>query len=48
MITIHCRAQTDLYRGKVNLDYIRAVKAAVNIPVAGNGDIRSIADAQTC
>lgn len=46
MITIHGRAQTDLYRGKVNLDYIRAVKAAVNIPVAGNGDIRSIADAQ--
>lgn len=45
MITIHGRTQTDLYRGKVNLDYIRAVKEAVRIPVIGNGDIKSVEDA---
>lgn len=45
-ITIHGRTQSDMYSGKVNLDYIKAVKNAVKIPVIGNGDIRSAADAQ--
>jgi nifR3 family TIM-barrel protein len=46
LICIHGRTKSDLYRGKVNLDYIKMVKAAVNIPVIGNGDIRSIEDAE--
>lgn len=45
-ITIHGRTKTDLYRGQVNLDYIKMVKDAVSIPVIGNGDIRSASDAQ--
>lgn len=45
-IAIHGRTKTDLYGGKVNLDYIKAVKEAVSIPVIGNGDIRTVADAQ--
>lgn len=44
LITIHGRTKSDLYRGKVNLDYIKLVKDAVSIPVIGNGDIKSIED----
>lgn len=46
LLCIHGRTKSDLYRGKVNLDYIKMVKEAVKIPVIGNGDIKSIADAQ--
>ena len=46
LITIHGRTQSDLYTGKVNLDYIKMVKDAVTIPVIGNGDIKSIDDAK--
>jgi len=45
LIAIHGRTKTDLYSGKVNLDYIKMVKDSVNIPVIGNGDIKSIEDA---
>ena len=47
MITIHGRTKTDLYGGKVNLDYIKKVKDSVKIPVIGNGDIKNINDART-
>jgi nifR3 family TIM-barrel protein len=46
-ITIHGRTQSDMYTGKVHLDYIKAIKEAVSIPVIGNGDIKSVADAIT-
>ena len=46
LICIHGRTKSDLYRGKANLDYIKLVKDSVNIPVIGNGDIRSIEDAK--
>lgn len=46
LIIIHGRTKTDLYGGSVNLQYIKCVKEAVSCPVAGNGDIRSIADAE--
>ncbi|HNZ49923.1 MAG TPA: tRNA dihydrouridine synthase DusB [Bacilli bacterium] len=46
-ITIHGRTQSDMYAGKVRLDYIKAVKEAVTIPVIGNGDIKSVEDAHT-
>lgn len=46
LITIHGRTRSDLYGGKVNLDFIKMVKDEVNIPVIGNGDIKSIADAE--
>ena len=46
MITIHGRTRSDMYHGKVNLDYIKMVKEAVKIPVVGNGDIKTIEDAK--
>ncbi|MFA6627542.1 MAG: tRNA dihydrouridine synthase DusB [Bacilli bacterium] len=44
-ITIHGRTKSDLYKGHVNLDYIKRVKEAVSIPVIANGDIRNGEDA---
>ena len=44
-ITIHGRTKSDLYRGKVNLDYIKMVKESIKIPVIGNGDIKTVEDA---
>ncbi len=38
-ITIHGRTRKQFYSGKADLDIIKRVKAAVKIPVIGNGDI---------
>jgi nifR3 family TIM-barrel protein len=45
-VTIHGRTREQGFHGTVNLDGIRAVVAAVErMPVIGNGDVRSLADA---
>jgi nifR3 family TIM-barrel protein len=45
-VTVHGRTRAQGFGGNVNLDGIRAVVEAVeHIPVIGNGDVRSIADA---
>ena len=44
-IAIHARTRSQLYGGKADWNIIKMVKEAVNIPVIGNGDIRSADDA---
>lgn len=44
-ITIHGRTRSQMYRGEANLDYIKMVRDATDIPVIGNGDIKSVEDA---
>ena len=44
-ITIHGRTREEYYSGTCDLEIIRQVKDAVNIPVIGNGDIRDLKSA---
>ena len=45
MITLHGRTREEYYSGTANWDIIKQVKESVNIPVIGNGDIKSKEDA---
>ena len=38
-ISVHGRTRKEMYSGSVDYDIIKAVKAAVGIPVIGNGDV---------
>jgi len=44
-ITIHGRTREEYYSGRADLDIIKQVKESVKIPVIGNGDIKSIENA---
>ena len=44
-VAVHARTRMQQYAGKADWSVIRQVKQAVSIPVLGNGDVRSGADA---
>lgn len=45
MLAIHPRTQTMQFKGRADWRHIAAVKQAVTVPVIGNGDVQSPADA---
>jgi tRNA-dihydrouridine synthase B len=46
VLTIHPRSRTQMYSGEANWDEIAAVVEALDIPVVGNGDVRTGEDAR--
>ncbi len=46
VLTLHARTRTQMYGGPANWDEIAAVVEALDIPVVGNGDVWSGADAR--
>jgi nifR3 family TIM-barrel protein len=46
LVAVHGRTKQQAYRGGANWKAIAEIKAALHIPVIGNGDVRQVADIQ--
>ena len=46
MVTLHPRTRADMYSGEARWEEIRALVEALDVPVIGNGDVRTGADAR--
>jgi nifR3 family TIM-barrel protein len=46
LLAVHGRTKQQAYRGEANWEAIAQIKAALRIPVIGNGDVRTVADIQ--
>lgn len=46
MITLHARTRKQEYSGQADWSAIAALKSSLSIPVVGNGDVETIADAE--
>ena len=46
MVTLHARTREQQYSGQADWSAIRALKAELSIPVVGNGDVVTMADAK--
>ena len=46
VLALHARTRTQMYTGQANWDEIAKVAEALDIPVLGNGDIKTAADAK--
>lgn len=44
-VTVHARTRSDMFMGRAHWEWIGEVKAALSIPVIGNGDVKTAADA---
>jgi nifR3 family TIM-barrel protein len=44
LIAVHGRTKAQAYKGQADWDAIAEVKCAVQIPVIGNGDVKTVAD----
>lgn len=44
MLAVHGRTKAQAYRGEANWEAIAEIKAALSIPVVGNGDVQTVAD----
>ena len=44
LVALHGRFRSQKYRGQANWDAIAKLKQSVNVPVLGNGDVRTVAD----
>ncbi|WP_240377861.1 tRNA dihydrouridine synthase DusB [Bacillus piscicola] len=45
-VSVHGRTRVQMYEGTANWDILKEVKEAVNIPVIGNGDVKTPQDAK--
>lgn len=46
LLAVHARTQAQGYNGRADWDTIAEIKASLDIPVIGNGDVRTVADTQ--